>query len=238
MSQVRRSDGPQIDLPPIRPVFGLTLDEIFRRDGTAVPSIVHQCTAAVESFGLGVEGIYRTSGSTPHIMEMKAMFDHGKVSQDPSPRRIRVLTLPPDSSFVDFRDPKAFNHDIASVTTLLKHFLRDMPDPLLTSAHYASFLTAAKLDDEIVRRDSLHAIVNDLPDPNYATLRHLTLHLHKVAEHRAQNRMTPSNLAIVFGPTLLGQQGLGQGNVRDAGWQARVVETIILNTFQIFDDDD
>ena len=91
-----------------------------------------------------------------------------------------------------------------------------------------------------MRRDSLHAIINDLPDPNYATLRQVTLHLHKVAEHSAQNRMTRSILAIVFGPTLMGQgAGSGvQGDVRDAGWQARVVETIILNTFQIFDDDD
>lgn len=68
----------------------------------------------------------------------------------------------------------------------------------------------------------------------------MTLHLHKVAEHSARNRMTPGNLAIVFGPTLMGQGGGpgGQADVRDAGWQARVVETIILNTFQIFDDDD
>jgi Rho GTPase-activating protein RGD1 len=107
---------------------------------------------------------------------------------------------------------------------------------LLTSANYASFLSAARIDDDVVRRDSMHAIINDLPDPNYATLRQLTLHLNKVAEHSGQNRMTASNLAIVFGPTLMGQ---GQaGDVRDAGWQAKVVETIILNTFQIFDDDD
>jgi hypothetical protein len=78
IGQPRRDDGPRPDLPPLYPVFGVTLDELFRRDGTAVPSIVHQCTTAVELFGLDVEGIYRTSGSNPHIMEMKAMFDNGK----------------------------------------------------------------------------------------------------------------------------------------------------------------
>ncbi len=100
-------------------------------------------------------------------------------------------------------------------------------------------MTAARIEDDIVRRDSLHAIINDLPDPNYATLRQLTLHLFKVAEHSPQNRMTPSNLAIVFGPTLMGQGGgPGHGDPNDAEWQAKVVETIILNTYQIFDDDD
>jgi hypothetical protein len=148
-----------------------------------------------------------------------------------------------DSSLIDFRNPAAFHHDIASVTTLLKHFLRDLPDPLLTSANYTSFINSAKIDDDVGRRDSLHAIINSLPDPNYATLRVLTLHLHRVAEHSQQNKMTPSNLAICFGPTLMGQQGhIGGpgvgGDIKDAGWQSRVVETILNNTFQIFDDDD
>jgi Rho GTPase-activating protein RGD1 len=148
-----------------------------------------------------------------------------------------------DSSQVDFRNRAAFHQDIASVTTLLKNFLRDLPDPLLTSANYTSFINSAKLDDDNSRRDSLHAIINSLPDSNYATLRVLTLHLHRVAVHSQQNRMTVANLARCFGPTLMGQQshsgGPGVGaDIKDAGWQARVVETILNNTFQIFDDDD
>lgn len=95
---------------------------------------------------------------------------------------------------------------------------------------------ATEHDDDIVRRDSLHAIINNLPDPNYATLRALTLHLHRVMENAATNRMNSQNLAIVFGPTLM---GTAPGtSVSDAGWQVRVVDTILQNTFQIFDDDD
>jgi len=91
-------------------------------------------------------------------------------------------------------------------------------------------------EDDVIRRDSLHAIINNLPDPNYATLRALTLHLHRVTEHSSANRMSSQNLAIVFGPTLM---GTGPGsNIADAGWQVRVVDTILQNTLQIFDDDD
>jgi Rho GTPase-activating protein RGD1 len=51
--------------------------------------------------------------------------------------------------------------------------------------------------------------------------------------------MTTSNLAIVFGPTLMRQRGEPSAkDVRDGVWQSRVVETIILNTYQIFDDDE
>lgn len=88
-------------------------------------------------------------------------------------------------------------------------------------------------EDEVLRRDSLHAIINDLPDPNYATLRALTLHLHRVIENSAVNRMSTQNLAIVFGPTLMGTDS----NLADSGFQSKVVETILQNTYQIFDDD-
>ena len=75
--QARRSDMHKPNLPPNNPVFGVSLDDLFRRDGSAVPMIVYQCVQAVDLFGLDVEGIYRTSGSAPHIMEMKALFDNG-----------------------------------------------------------------------------------------------------------------------------------------------------------------
>ncbi|KAH8589663.1 hypothetical protein B0O99DRAFT_692230 [Bisporella sp. PMI_857] len=205
-------------LPPLKPVFGLSLDQLFERDGSAVPMVVYQCIQAVDLFGLEVEGIYRLSGTQSHINKIKAIFDN-------------------DASKVDFRNPESFFHDVNSVAGLLKQFLRDLPDPLLTAEHYAAFIDAAKNDDDIVRRDSLHAIINSLPDPNYATLRALTLHLHRVTESSAANRMNASNLAIVFGPTLMGANTPGGPDIQDAGWQVRVIDTILVNCYQIFDDD-
>ena len=136
---------------------------------------------------------------------------------------------------MDFRNPEAFFHDVNSVAGLLKQFFRDLPDPLLTSEHYSAFIEASKAEDDTIRRDSLHAIINALPDPNYATLRAITLHLHRVVENAPINRMKSSNLAIVWGPTLMGA-GSG-GKIQDAGWQVKVVQTILDSCYQIFDDD-
>ncbi|BCS22929.1 putative Rho GTPase activator (Rgd1) [Aspergillus puulaauensis] len=205
-----------VNLPPLKPVFGVSLDELYARDGTAVPMIVYQCFQAIELFGLDVEGIYRLSGSANHISQMKALFDN-------------------DSSQVDYTNPESFHHDVNSVAGVLKQFFRDLPDPLFTSAAYSSFIEAARVDDDIQRRDSLHAIINGLPDAHYATLRALVLHLNKIQEHYTQNRMNAGNIAICFGPTLMGASS--GGNIADAGWQVRVIETILMNTFQIFDDD-
>lgn len=73
------SPGPPANLPPpLKPVFGVGLEELFRRDGSAVPMVVYQCMQAVDLFGLDVEGIYRLSGTTSHVQQIKAMFDHGE----------------------------------------------------------------------------------------------------------------------------------------------------------------
>lgn len=71
-------NGFQNNLPPVRPVFGVSLDDLFRRDETAVPVIVYQCIQAIEMFGIDMEGIYRQSGSANHINHMKAAFNNGE----------------------------------------------------------------------------------------------------------------------------------------------------------------
>jgi len=68
------------ELPPLRPVFGVSLEDLFNRDGSAVPMVVSQCLQAVDLFGLEVEGIYRLSGTSSHITKLRSIFDNGKQS--------------------------------------------------------------------------------------------------------------------------------------------------------------
>lgn len=84
-----------------------------------------------------------------------------------------------------------------------------------------------------MRRDALHQYINSLPDPNYATLRVLVLHLHRVSTKSDINKMDMRNLAIVLGPTLM-----GANNAADAGLQTKVLETILQHTHDIFDPDE
>jgi hypothetical protein len=169
---------------PSRPVFGVGLEELFARDQSAVPMVVYQCMQAVDLFGLEVEGIYRMSGTASHVNTLRDAFNNNAPN-------------------LDFRNPANFHHDVNSVATLLKQFFRDLPDPLFTSRAYDAFINAARVDDPGARRDALHQQINDLPDPNYATLRALVLHLHRVMQNEGRNRMGSSNLAICFAYVLL-----------------------------------
>lgn len=72
----------------VRPVFGSSLNRLYERDGLAVPQVVYQCITAVDFYGLNVEGIYRLSGSVPHVNKLKNMFDTSKLcTHEQSSRR-------------------------------------------------------------------------------------------------------------------------------------------------------
>lgn len=163
-------------------VFGVSLEDLFARDQSAVPIIVFQCIQAVDMFGLDTEGIYRHNGNQSHVHRLRDAFDN----------------MPPNSPQLDFRNPSNFYHDVNAVASLLKHFFRELPDPLFTRAGYANFIGAAKQDDENARRDGLHQAINDLPDANYATLRAVVLHLGRVMQNESRTRMTAENLAVCF----------------------------------------
>lgn len=76
--QTRRQSPPAApQMAPPRPVFGVALSKLYERDGLAVPMVVYQCIQAVDLFGLNVEGIYRLSGSVPHVNKLKTLFDTG-----------------------------------------------------------------------------------------------------------------------------------------------------------------
>ena len=47
--------------------------------------------------------------------------------------------------------------------------------------------------------------------------------------------MPPANLAMIFGPTLMGQHTTGDMGL--AGLQPKVIQTILVNALQIFDED-
>lgn len=72
------NDNLSTDIAPLKPVFGVSLDDLLKRDGSAIPLVVYQCLQAVDLFGLEVEGIYRLSGSALHVTKLRTIFDHGE----------------------------------------------------------------------------------------------------------------------------------------------------------------
>ncbi|XP_008933434.1 PREDICTED: GEM-interacting protein-like, partial [Merops nubicus] len=140
-------------------------------------------------------------------------------------------------------------HSPHDITGVLKHFLKELSAPVLPPWLYDPLMALAKdlqrPGEEKPDRGGSHPdpvqsmrdLLSTLPGSNYNTLRHLIAHLYRVAEKYEENKMSPNNLGIVFGPTLL-RPGAG-GDVSMAcllhsGYQAQLVEFLIQNYERVF----
>lgn len=216
-------------LPARMPLFGVDFLQLPRDFPEEVPFVVTRCTAEIEHRALGLQGIYRVSGSRVRVERLCQAFENGRA----------LVELSGNSP-----------HDITSV---LKRFLQELTDPVVPFHFYDAFISLAKTlhadpgDDpgtpspspEIIR--SLKTLLVQLPDSNYSTLRHLVAHLFRVAARFKENKMSANNLGIVFGPTLLRPpDGPGATSASpvacllDSGHQAQLVEFLIVHYEQIF----
>ncbi|XP_014442791.1 GEM-interacting protein isoform X1 [Tupaia chinensis] len=215
-------------LPPRTPLFGVDFLQLPRDFPEEVPFVVTRCTAEIEHRALGVQGIYRVSGSRVRVERLCQAFENGRA----------LVELSGNSP-----------HDVSSV---LKRFLQELTDPVVPFHLYDAFISLAKTlhadpgdnpgtpspSPEVIR--SLKTLLVQLPDSNYNTLRHLVAHLFRVAAQFEENKMSANNLGIVFGPTLLRPPGPGAAGASpvtcllDSGHQTQLIEFLITYYEQIF----
>lgn len=126
-----------------RPTFGVDLAEQMLRDDVDVPPVVVKCCEAIERHGMTVQGIYRVGGTVSKINKLKERLDKGLLSfttrHRVSAQRISILDL--DSVNLDAEE---WCSDISNVTSVLKMWLRELPDPLFTTVLYQGFIEAAR----------------------------------------------------------------------------------------------
>ncbi|XP_074059413.1 GEM-interacting protein isoform X2 [Macrotis lagotis] len=229
-------------LPARTQLFGVDFLQLPRDFPEEVPFLVIKCTAEIEYRALGVQGIYRISGSRVRVERLCQAFENGWA----------LVELSGNSP-----------HD---VTGVLKHFLKELTDPIIPSQFYDDFISLAKTLQPGVSSDAsgsseselnldpgpgtdpaaesvsaLRTLLRQLPGSNYNTLRHLVAHLFRVASRFEENKMSANNLGIVFGPTLLrppkGQGGVSTNPVAcllDSGYQAQMVEFLIVHYEHVF----
>jgi hypothetical protein len=130
-------------------VFGGTLQSSTKnRDG--IPSILWSCMNYLEQLGLQVEGIFRLSGSQQIINMIK-----DRINCD---LHVDLFTI---------KNP----HNVAG---LMKLYLRDLADPLLTFKLYDDIMSIGKYEDRNLKTQILFDLINkELPDENLTALKSL-----------------------------------------------------------------
>lgn len=180
-----------------------------------VPLIITACIKFVEDKdGLELEGVYRKSGAASSIKRITTLF-----SEDP--RSIEQV----------FKNSEFEVHD---VTSSLKKFFRELPEPLLTKEMYSQWIQTAAAD-HTYKYEWYKELLNSLPDINYCILKDLIYHLKKVDANQEKNSMNAVNLGTVFGPTLMASSDPLSANFQNAEREISVIQELITNFNWFFD---
>ncbi|XP_072158935.1 rho GTPase-activating protein 26 isoform X2 [Bemisia tabaci] len=176
---------------------------------------VTKCIEVIEARGLEEQGLYRVVGVSSKVTKLLAMgLDR---------RKLEKLSL---------EDP--FEWESKTITSALKTYLRNLPEPLMTFRYHNAFITAAKQEKRTDRINAVHALTHRIPQPNLNMLDILIKHLTNVAAHSDKNLMPVSNLGVCFGPTLLRPEEETVAAIMDIKFCNVVVEILIENYQKIF----
>lgn len=192
-------------------VFGVGLETLVERDGVEstygvgpgalrVPGIVDDTISAMRQMDMSVEGVFRKNGNIRGLKELADKIDAKEVEVD-------LLKETP-----------------VQVAALLKKFLRELPDPLLTHKLYRLFIisqsksmlylaehlltSSTEINDEEKRRRVLHLTCCLLPKTHRDCLEILFSFLVWVSsfsqvDEESGSKMDTHNLATVMAPNIL-----------------------------------
>ncbi|KAG7325447.1 hypothetical protein KOW79_011763 [Hemibagrus wyckioides] len=166
-------------------IFGQGLEDTVQYEKKfgerLAPLLVEQCVNFIRERGLDEEGLFRMPGQANLVKELQDAFDCGEKPQFDC------------------------NTDVHTVASLLKLYLRELPEPVIPFCKYDDFLTCAQLlaKDEEEGLQELGQQVKTLPSANFNLLKYICNFLDEVQSHSSENKMSVQNLATVFGPNIL-----------------------------------
>ncbi|NXO03060.1 ARAP2 protein, partial [Rhinopomastus cyanomelas] len=197
-------------------VWCAAIEKAAGTDGTAlqdqqlsrndVPIVVSSCIAFVTQYGLGSKQIYLRSGDSSSVAELLESFRK-------------------DARSVKLRAGK---HQLEDVADVLKSFLSQIDDALLTKELYPFWISALDTQNEEERVGKYRAFIRSLPPVNRATLAAVIEHLYRVQKCSEINQMNPHSLAMAFSSCLFQTKG-------QTSEEVNVIEDLIKNYVQLFE---
>ncbi|XP_049455554.1 rho GTPase-activating protein 22 isoform X3 [Epinephelus fuscoguttatus] len=193
-------------------VFGQHLEETMLYEAQCghqrlVPVLVEQCVCFIREHGLQEEGLFRAPGQTNHVRELQDAFDRGEKPVFDS------------------------TTDVHTVASLLKLYIRELPEPIIPFSKYTQFLSCAPLltKDKAMGIVELGKQVKSLPQVNYNLLTYICKFLDEVQSHSNENKMSVQNLATVFGPNILRPRVEDPVTMMEGSSQVQHLMTVLIS---------
>uniref|UniRef100_A0A3P9JVW2 Rho GTPase-activating protein 44 n=1 Tax=Oryzias latipes TaxID=8090 RepID=A0A3P9JVW2_ORYLA len=162
-----------------KPSFGKSLEEHLNISGREIAFPIEACVTMLLECGMQEEGLFRVAPSASKLKKLKASLDCGVI------------------------DVQEYSSDPHAIAGALKSYLRELPEPLMTTELYDEWIQASNIQDVDKRLQALMGVCEKLPTDNLNNFRYLIKFLAKLSDYQDSNKMTPGNVAIVLGPNLL-----------------------------------
>lgn len=166
-----------VESTDVFPVFGMSLGLAVERskchDGVKLPLIVRNCIDYLQE-NLNSEQIYKADGMKTRIQTLKKCYNN--------------------------REPITEEMDVATASSLLKTYISELPEPILTTELITRFEEVSALPDVTTQASELSLLIDQLPKVNQILLAWLTRHLSAVINHGKSNKLNAQCLAVLLSP--------------------------------------
>lgn len=160
----------------------LNIESLARKDENSVPYFIEDVLNFMKSEDQIQEGIFRLSGNFSRIQNVQERFNSGE--------RLKEMNLT--------------SGDCHNVASLLKQFLRNLSEPLLTFDLYDAWKSLGGwTESSEISCNISRFLVNKLPSVNKLILKELMKFLYSRLNDSEITRMNACNYGTVIGPNLL-----------------------------------
>ncbi|KAF8544101.1 hypothetical protein BDD12DRAFT_915553 [Trichophaea hybrida] len=199
-------------------VFGIPLEAMIERDGAEsglgvgpgnlrIPQLVDDAITAMRQMDMSVEGVFRKNGNIRRLNTLAEALDKGDTQVD------------------------MCSEGPVQIAALLKKFLRELPDPLLTFKLHRLFVTSQKVQDDETKRRILHLTCCLLPKCHRDCMEILFTFMNWTAsfshiDEESGSKMDIHNLSTVITPNILYSKSKDSG-MDDSFLAIEAVHTLI-----------
>ncbi|XP_060913623.1 protein FAM13A isoform X1 [Labrus mixtus] len=187
--QVKEDMKKMVHIPILRPrtvaakhikLFGATLSELKDKGlmEDNVPLVLRKMVEYLRKHALHQEGLFRVNGNVRAVETLKQQLE--------SREEVDLFA----------------ESDSCTVASLLKRYLRDLPEGLVDSTVQQALVHHYREVGDDVSSSDMRDILQQLPEVHLSLLRYLCHFLTHVECNHKENRMTALNLATVFGPSV------------------------------------
>lgn len=166
-------------------VFGRPLEAVIanvrkNKKNIALPKFLDDIIKHIMLRGLNTEGIFRINAEKVTLESYKKLIDQGEP----------IIRSAPHSAI-----------DLTIATGLVKAFLKELPESIVTEHLQPQFLAVvANNTDESV--DTLQRLIKTLPNINGRVLQSVMSLMWNISRNEAVNNMSVSALAAAIGPVV------------------------------------